>query len=154
MRESIPRSWILVPMSRLDQIEQASQSGADAIVLDLVELIAENDKRAGRANVKAAIRTVKAGAAQVFVQIDAQSLDADLNACVWPGLDGVVVSRVESPEQIAHADAALSRLETERGVAPGTLKIVAAVETARGNHAAYDIARASPRVRALTLGPA
>lgn len=154
MSETIPRSWILVPVSKADQIEQASQSGADAIVLDLVELIAETDKRAGRANVQTAIRTVKAGAAQVFVQIDPQSLDADVNACVWPGLDGIVMSRVESPEQIAHADAALSRLEHERGVAPGTLQIVAAVETARGNHAAYDIARASPRVRALTLGRA
>jgi len=150
----MPRSWILVPVSKPEQIEQASRSGADAIVLDLVELIAENDKRAGRANVQAAIRTAKAGAAQVFVQIDPQSLDADLNACVWPEPDGIVMSRVESPEQIAHADAALSRLEHERGVAPGTLKIVAAVETARGNHAAYDIARASPRVRALTLGRA
>src|SRR6185295_270561 len=152
MNETMPRSWILVPVSKPEQIEQASRSGADAIVLDLVELIA--DKRAGRANVQAAIRTAKGGTAQVFVQIDPQSVDADLNACVWPGLDGVVMSRVESPEQIAHADAALSRLEHERGVARGTLKIVAAVETARGNHAAYDIARASPRVRALTLGRA
>ena len=51
MNETMPRSWILVPVSKPEQIEQASRSGADAIVLDLVELIAENDKRAGRANV-------------------------------------------------------------------------------------------------------
>jgi citrate lyase subunit beta/citryl-CoA lyase len=34
------------------------------------------------------------------------------------------------------------------------LKIIAALESARGNHAAYEIARASPRVSGLTLGRA
>ena len=47
----------------------------------------------------------------------------------------------------------LDRLEKDRGIAAGA-KIVAAVETAPGNHAAYDIARASPRVAGLTLGRA
>ena len=41
MNESIRRSWLLVPMSRLELIAQAPQSGADAIVLDFVELVAE-----------------------------------------------------------------------------------------------------------------
>ena len=141
-------------MSKAELIGRAPQSGADAIVLDLVELVAEEDKHAGRANVQAAIQTVKAGNAQVFVQIDPELLDVDVDACVWPGLNGVVMSRVESPAQIAHADASLSRLENERGVTPGTLTIVAAVETARGNHAAYDIGRASPRTYAMTLGRA
>ncbi len=144
-------SWLLTPVSKPALLEQAAKSGAGVIVLDLVELVADEDKAAVRANVRAAIDKVRAGNAEVFVQIDAESLDNDLNACVWPGLNGIVISRVESPEQIAHAAAALSRLENERSVAPSTLKIVAAVETARGNHAAYDIARASPRVRALTL---
>ena len=46
------------------------------------------------------------------------------------------------------------RLENERGLLPGSLKIDAALETACGNHAGYDIARASPRVSGLTLGRA
>ncbi len=48
----------------------------------------------------------------------------------------------------------MSRLESERGIAPDTLRIVPALETARGNHAAYEISQASPRVAALTLGRA
>ena len=141
-------------MSKPALFEPAAKSGADVIVLDLVELVADEDKAAARANVRAAIDQVRAGNAEVFAQIDPELLDVDLDACVWPGLSGVVVSRAESPEQIAQADAALSRLENERGLAPGTLKIVAALETARGNHAAYDIGRASPRVWGLTLGRA
>ncbi len=148
------RSWLLVPMSRAEQIARAPQSGADVIVLDLVELLAEEDKSAAREKVQAAIRTAQAGGAEVFAQIDSESLSADLHACVWPGLSGVVVSRAESSWQMVEVAELLSRLENERGILPGTLKIVAALETARGNHAAYDISRASRRLCGLTLGRA
>ena len=148
------RSWLLVPMSKPEQIAQAPRSGADVIVLDLVELVAEDDKHAAREKVHAVIHTVQAGGAEVFAQIDPESLDADLHAGVWPGLSGIVVSRAESPEQIVEIEALLSRLENERGVPPDTVKIVAALETDRGNHAAYDISRASRRVWGLTLGRA
>ncbi len=154
MKASTRRSWLLVPMSKADLIAQAAESGADAIVLDLVELVADADGHAARANFRAAIQTAKAGGAEVFAQIDPESPDADLHACVWPGLSGVVVSRAESSVQIAHADALLSRLENERGIPTGALKIVVAVESALGNHAAYDIVRASARVCGLTLGRA
>lgn len=148
------RSWLLVPMSKVERIAQAPQWGADVIVLDIVELVAEEDKLAAREKVQGAIPAARAGGAEVFAQIDPESLDADLRACVWPGLSGVVVSRAGSSRQIVEVDALLSRLENERGVLPNTLKIVAALETARGNHAAYDIGRASPRVWGLTLGRA
>ncbi len=154
MGETIRRSWLLVPMSKPELIAQAAQSGADVIVLDLVELVAEKEKHAARANVRAAIHTVKAGGAEVFAQIDPAALHADLHSCVRPGLGGVVVTRAESSGQIVEIAALLSRLEHERGLPPDALKIIAALETARGNHAAYEVARASPRVSGLTLGRA
>jgi citrate lyase subunit beta/citryl-CoA lyase len=154
MSETIRRSWLVVPMSRADQIAQAPQCGADVIVLDLVELVAEEDKHSARENVEAAINTARASGAEVFAQIDPELHYADLHACVWPGLSGVVVSRAESRGQIVDVAALLTRLENGRGLLPNTLKIIAALETARGNHAAYDIAHASPRVSGLTLGRA
>ena len=154
MNETIRRSWLLVPMSKADQIAQAAQSGAAAIVLDLAELVAGEDKPAARDKVEAAIHTVQAGGAEVFAQIDPAALHADLHACVRAGLNGVVVTRAESSGQIAEIAALLTRLENERGLAPDALKIIAALETARGNHAAYEIACASPRISGLTLGRA
>jgi citrate lyase subunit beta/citryl-CoA lyase len=148
------RSWLLAPMSKAAEIERASKSGADVIVLDLVELVAENDKFAAREKVQAAIQSLRTSGAEVFVQIDPELLYADLHACVWPGLAGVVVSRAESAQQIAEADALLARLENQRGLLPDTVKIVAALETARGNHAGYEVARASRRVCGITLGRA
>lgn len=154
MSATLRRSWLLVPASKPELTAQASQSGADVIVLDLVELVAAKEKDAARASVQDAIHIVKAGGAEVFAQIDPDFHYVDLHACVWPGLSGVVVSRAESSRQIEDVAALLSRLEHVRGLLPGTLKIVAALETARGNHAAYEIGRASPRVSGLTLGRA
>ena len=154
MGETVRRSWLLIPASNSELIAQAAQSGADAVVLDLVELVAEKDKHAARASIQAAIYTVSAGGADVFVQIDPDFLHIDLQACVWPGLSGIVISRAESAQQIDEAAALLSRLEKVRGVLPDSLKIIAALETARGNHAAYEIAGASPRIAGLTLGRA
>ncbi len=154
MSATLRRSWLLVPTSKPELIAQAAQSGADAIVLDLVELVAKKEKDAARVQVQAAIPTVKAGGAEVFAQIDPDFHYVDLHACVWPGLSGVVVSRVESPAQIEDIAALLTRLENVRGLLPDTLQIVAALETARGNHAGYDIGSASPRVSGLTLGRA
>ena len=154
MSKSMRRSWLLVPMSKPELIAPAAQSGADAVVLDLVELVADAAKRAAREKVEAAIDTVKAGGAEVFVQVDPAALPADLQACVRPVLSGVVVSRAASSAQMVEIAASLSRLENERGLAPDALQIIPALETARGNHAGYDIARASPRVAGLTLGRA
>lgn len=154
MSAQIRRSWLIVPMSKVEQIAQAARSGADVIALDLVEFVAEEDKPAARERARAAIHTARAGGADVFAQVDPELLVADLHACAWPGLTGVIVSRLESAQQAAEVDGLLGELEARRGILHGTLEIVAALETARGNHAAYDIGRASPRIRALTLGRA
>jgi citrate lyase subunit beta/citryl-CoA lyase len=154
MSEQVRRSWLVVPMSKTEQITRAPRSGADVIVLDLVEFVAEQHKPAARECAQAAIRTAQAGGAEVFAQVDPELLVADLHACAWPGLTGVIVSRLESAQQVADVDGLLAELEAKRGILHGTLEIVAALETARGNHAAYDIGRASSRIRGLTLGRA
>ena len=154
MSARIRRSWLVVPVSRAEQIAQAARSGADVIALDLVEFVTDEDKSAARECAQAAIRAAHAGGAEVFAQVDPELLVADSHACVWPGLTGVIVSRLESVQQVAEVDGLLGELEARRGILPATLEIVAALETARGNHAAYDIGGASPRITGLTLGRA
>jgi citrate lyase subunit beta / citryl-CoA lyase len=144
------RSWLVVPASNARLVGEAASCGADVVVLDLVELVA--DKGAAWKAMPSALESLKAGPA-VYAQVDAGALEADLDACARPGLGGIVISRAETARQIQDAAQRLDRLEEKRGIAPG-VKIVAAVETAPGNHAAYEIARASPRVSGLTLGRA
>ena len=148
------RSWLIAPASKPELVGRAARAGADVVVVDLAEFVVEADRDAARAGFPAAMQAAGAHGAEVFAQVDPTALYDDLRACVRPGLGGIVVTRAESAGEIAEADAMLAGLETARGVAPGSVKIVAALETARGNHAAYEIAMASPRVIALTLGRA
>src|SRR5262249_58593572 len=69
---------------------------------------------------------------------------------VHPGLDGLSLPKAESPEQIAMLSAQLDRLERQRGLPPGHLRLSLAFETPRGVLRAQDIAGASPRI--LTIG--
>lgn len=152
MNKKLRRSWLLVPMSKPELIARAARSSADAVVLDLVELVAAPDRDDARRNVRAALQTAHAGGAEIFAQIDPAALHADLDACVWPGLSGVVVTRAESSAQMVEIAALLKRLEGERGLPADSLEIIPALETARGNHAACEIICASPRVTGATLG--
>lgn len=154
MNSTSRRSWLLAPLSRAASIDAALTSGADVVVLDLVELVTERDKHAARLQAREAIARAREARIEAFVLIDPELAHADLHACVWPGLAGVVVSRAERASQIEEIDALLTELEQARGVIAGTLDIVAALETARGLQDAYEIATASSRVRALTLGRA
>jgi len=154
MSTKIRRSWLLVPMSKADRLARARQAFADVIVLDLVEFVTEEDKPAAREQVRVAINALQGCGADIFAQVDPEVLYADIRACVWPGLTGVIISRLEAPAQVAEADALLGQCEDARGLVPGTLEVVAALETAPGNYAAYDICRTSPRVSAITLGRA
>ena len=154
MQQPMRRSWLLAPLSRPQRVGEAARCGADAIVLDLVELVAEDAKHDARREAAPALETVRTSGAGAYTMIDLELAYADLHACVWPGLEGVVVARAESAAQIAEIDALLAHLEDERGLPSGSVAIVPALETARGNQDGYDIAAASRRVCALTLGRA
>ena len=90
------RSWLLVPANKAALIARAAQSGADVVVLDLVEFVVEQEKAAARGSFAAALQAARAGGAEVFAQVDPTALHDDLAACVVPGLAGIVVTRAES----------------------------------------------------------
>ena len=150
----VRRSWLLTPVSHPHRVSNAPSAGADVIVLDLAEFVAEPDKPAARESVREALTSAKSTGAEVFVQIDPELMLADLTAAVWPGLDGVVVTRAETPEQIAAIDTIVSELESRRGMLPGSVELVLSLETAVGNHNGFEIATASSRTWGLSLGRA
>jgi citrate lyase subunit beta / citryl-CoA lyase len=151
---SIRRSWLMVPTDDVAQVEQAAASAADVIVLDLIEFVPEGMKPVAREHLPEAIRGVAQGGAEVFAQVDKELLYADLSAAVWPGVSGILIPRLESPQEVAEADSLLTQLEDKRGFRPGTLQIVAVLDTAKGNYDAVEIAWASRRIWGLTLGRA
>ena len=132
----------------------APQSNTDVVLLDLVEFVAEKDKPSAREGLTETIRQVGESGVDVFTLIDSELLYADLHSCVCPELTGVVVSHLETVAQVEEADKLIGQLEDKRGIPPGTLEIVVALDTAKANQDAFEIASASTRISGLTLGRA
>jgi citrate lyase subunit beta/citryl-CoA lyase len=152
MPKAIRRSWLIVPSNNATQVEQAIAAAPDVVVLDLAEFVPEAAKPAAREQLQEMVTQVTRCGAEVFVQVDKDLLYADLKTAVWPGVSGILIPHLESPHEVAAAEALLTTLEDARGIRPGTLQLVAVLDTAKGNHAAMDIARSSRRMWGLTLG--
>ena len=150
----VRRSWLLTPASQPEQVSTAPSAGADVIVLDLAEFVSEPDKPAARESLREALAPAKSTGADVFVQIDPELMLADLTAAVWPGLDGIVVTRAETPEQVVAIDTIISDLESRRGLPPRSVELVLCLETALGNYNGFEVAAASSRAWGLSLGRA
>ncbi|MDA0264018.1 MAG: aldolase/citrate lyase family protein [Chloroflexi bacterium] len=150
----IRRSWLLIPASQQDIAAVVAKSNADVVLLDLVEFVSEKDKPAAREGLAETVRGLRESGAEVFVQVDSELLYADIHACAWPELTGIVIAHLESAAQVEEADQLLGQLEDERGILTGSLEIVPALETAQANQDAYEIATASTRISGLTLGRA
>ena len=147
------RSWMFVPGNKERYLEKAAHSEVDCVLLDLEDGVLPDSKPDARVMVARAL----AGTflPQRYVRVNAVPTSwhkDDLDAVVVPGLDGICLSKCESPLEVELLASRLARLEEERGIAPGHVKILAAIESAGGLLAAPDIARGDARVTGLIFG--
>ena len=148
------RSWMFVPGNRERFIQKAESSSADAVLLDIEDGVLPGEKAEARGMIAAALARSWSGPRR-FVRVNARStpwLEADLDAVVRPGLDGICLTKVTHAEDIRATAAALDRLEAEHGLEAGSVRILAAVESARGLMNAVSIADAGARVVGLMFG--
>jgi len=136
-------------------MEKALSAGADAVILDLEDGVAPEDKRVARAQVAAVIAGIGADAeVELHVRVnrgpDGPDLD-DLAAVTAPGLTGVRLPKVDSPDEVRAVAAALDGLERSTDMAPGSVRLYLSIETARAALAAAELA-AAPRVARLVFG--
>lgn len=149
------RSVLFVPALGAGLIERAQSRGADAIQLDLEDAIPADRKAQAREAIPAALSHLSAGPADLLVRINRSWRDAvhDLECCVRPGLAAVTLPKTAGPSDLAVVAEVLDELEPERGMAAGSVGIVAQVETAAGLLAMERAERFTPRLLAITLGP-
>jgi citrate lyase subunit beta / citryl-CoA lyase len=147
------QSWLFVPGHRQSMIDKAHSLGADALILDLEDGVPPAEKETARAQIAATLPN--ATAVPFFVRTHPTShaeLTNDLEAIVGPGLTGLVLPKVNAPEDIISLSAALAERERQAGMPTGQTQILALVETARGLIQAPAIAAASPRMAGLLFG--
>lgn len=147
----VRRTMLLVPMLDAKAVAGAWRHGADAIVLDLADGVADRDKPPARALVGAAIESVAAGGAEVFVRITRALAHADLKAAVVPGLAGIVLPGPEGAADIEGVHRILLEREREEGIPEGRTEIVAQLDTVKGVWNVREMLHASTRVTATVM---
>lgn len=148
----VRRSKLFVPVNREKFVEKAWTRGADCIILDLEDAVAPADKASARKMVKDVIPIVNRGGAEVQVRINREYEEEDLDAVMVPGLDGIMIPKPESAEEIRRIDGIVTRLEKERGLPSGKVYFDLIVETAVGVVEINRLAKASPRITQMNIG--
>lgn len=145
------RSLLYVPGSAERFIAKAHLRGADAIVVDLEDAVAPNEKLGARQALDSVVPRVGQHGAKVFVRVNNQPdmLLADAAAACRAGAYGLYVPKVSSAELLHRLDAALSPIES--GLSRPPMVFVPLLEDAQGVLAAQAIAQ-GPRVFALSAG--
>ena len=146
MEIRIERSSLIMPVNVSRFVERAWTRGVEQITLDLEDSVAPNQKEDARRLVKDAIGIAARGGASISVRINKDNIVKDLEASIWPGLYGILMTKVESVEEVQLADKFIGDLERERGIGKGTIKIKPLIESAIGVWNAFSIATASERI--------
>jgi len=151
----VMRSLIFVPANRPNMVQRAHGLAADVIVLDLEDSVPPAEKEAARSGLREAIASLKAAGRQVHVRVNHMETGLtrdDLAAAVCPELDGIVLPKAESGRDARQIDVLIREQEMRNGVQPGTPALLPHVETARGLLRCEEVATASTRISAMSIG--
>ena len=153
------RCQLFGPGSRTQLFEKMAGSAADVINLDLEDSVAPDDKEQARRNVIQAIGDVDWGSKTLSVRIN--GLDTpywyrdvvDLLEQASDRLDQIMIPKVGNAADVYAVDALVTAVERARGrQKPITLEVI--IESAAGIAHVEEIAAASPRLQAMSLGAA
>jgi citrate lyase subunit beta / citryl-CoA lyase len=154
------RSWVLrsllfVPGSQPRMLSKAHDLGADAIILDLEDAVAADQKSAARRNVHQALTEGFPDALVVVLRVNSLEsglLDRDLAEAYAPRVDAICLPKCHTTAEVQAIDARLGMLEDRTGVSRGTVRLLPMIESARGVVEAPAIGRACRRVWAIGFG--
>ncbi|HEX4743731.1 MAG TPA: CoA ester lyase [Candidatus Limnocylindria bacterium] len=141
LREAPPRSWLFVPALRAPEwLPKARATGTDAIIVDLEDATAPEEKERAREVVRGL--SLGGDSPWIFVRVNASPerlLAPDLEAAIASRAAGIVLPKVSGPEAIAR-------------VPDGVRAILVMIENARGVLRALEIADSDGRVAGLAFG--
>ncbi|MEM9356669.1 MAG: CoA ester lyase [Pseudomonadota bacterium] len=148
------RTMMLTPGNRPERLAKATQLNIDAATFDLEDGVGPDQKAEARQVINQQLATLDFGHRERLVRINAVGTDdyhLDMKELSFANVDAVFVPKVETPEQLAILDDALTAVEMALG--DGRKRdVVATIETPRGMLNALAIADASDRTSALFFG--
>lgn len=150
---SANRSFLFCPGNHPKKVSKVFSSGADAVILDLEDAVAVQDKIATRAVVVEALKQERSCSGYVRINsFDTDYAAGDILVVAGAWLDGVVLPKLESVAQLQAVDWLMAYAEREAGLPEGVLDLMPIVESAQGICAAHNLEGLPARVRRLAFG--
>ncbi|HTV67841.1 MAG TPA: CoA ester lyase [Rhizobiaceae bacterium] len=123
------RSWLFVPGDSERKLEKSWSLGADALIFDLEDAVAENRKIEARRITSEAILAAREKRAGTLVVIRANSRDTgltddDIAQTIEAAPDGYMLPKVVTAEDVRSTAQTLTRLEQRAGRAPGSTFLI------------------------------
>ena len=151
-RDRMRRSRLYVPGSEPKYFVNAALHGADAIILDLEDSVHPNEKDAARVLVRNALRAVDFQRCERMVRINQLPLGLeDLEEIVPESPDVILIPKVEAARQVLDAIQKIAEIKANFGITR-PIWLMPILESALGIEKAYEIATASEKIAALTIG--
>lgn len=150
---AIYRSFLFAPGNHARRVEKALSLDADGVILDLEDACPIAEKVATRTVVVAACQRARTGLG--YVRVNAMSTEygyGDIVAVVQKGVDGIILPKLETVDEIRAAEWLISNLERERGLPIGNFDVMPIIETARGLANIRAICAAGTRVKRICFG--
>jgi citrate lyase subunit beta/citryl-CoA lyase len=149
------RSFLFVPGDSVRKFESAKKTAADALILDLEDSIAPDQKVAAR-GITREMLDARHPNQKMYIRVNALDTGLTLGdlAAVMPGRpDGIVLPKCEGAADVNHLALYLDAFEAASNLEQGSTRIVVvATETARAVTKLFDFEGASPRLWGMMWG--
>lgn len=149
------RTMMFVPASNPNMMVNAPVFKPDCIIFDLEDAISLREKDSARELIAEALKAIDYHDCEIFVRTNPLYTpfgEEDVRVLVAAGLRNVRLPMTETAEDIKKLDSLLTDIEKRIGLENGTVKILGAIETAKGVINAEKIATASSRMVGISFG--
>jgi citrate lyase subunit beta/citryl-CoA lyase len=150
-RDRLRRSRLYLPGNEPKFMINAGLHKPDAVILDLEDSVHPNEKDAARILVRNALRCVDFHGAERMVRINQLPLGLiDLEEIVPESPHLILIPKVENADQVREVAQRIENIQA--GESMGPVWLMPILESALGIENAFEIARATDSVVAITIG--
>ena len=149
------RSMLFIPGNTPNLLINGNCLGADMVIFDLEDAVSPDEKDSARVLVRNTLKYLNFKTLGTIVRINSVDTDywkKDLDEIMPYTPDMIMLPKTGCPADVLAADAYMTELEEQLGLAKNTVKLMLLMETAMGVENAYASASASERVGAIFLG--
>lgn len=149
------RSMLFLPGNTPNILQNGDALGADAVIFDLEDAVAPDQKDAARILVRNTMTYLDFSKVEVIVRINSVDTDfwkKDLDTILPLKPSLIMPPKSSFAQDVLTVDAYMSELEDKLGFERNTVRLIPLIETALGVENAFQIASCTKRVAAIFLG--